>query len=398
MEIIIHRYGSICEPDLIDAFRSCGITVIEDSREIYQKSISREERIRDLGSLILTHQASFVFSINFFPYISEICERMKLLYVSLIVDCPVLELFSNSIKNGCNRIFLFDHMQYQRFYPENPECIYYLPLAANTDRWDKILECVTAEDENKYQCEISFVGSLYKEKSPLSRICLDKIHDESAKRLIEEQLKGEGDLFFDKRIPESLVDAIRCKDASFFRVENAFQDTDEYVAANYYLGMQASCLERIRTLTELGREFQVDLYTKSDTSDLAHIPKIRCRGEAATHYEMPKVFYFSKINLNITMYSIQSGLSQRIWDVLGCGGFLLTDYQSEIPEYFTIGKDLDCFENVMELKEKAAYYLAHEDIRKDIANNGFQKVRAGHTYIHRICYIFNILFGCGHML
>ena len=106
MNMIIHRYGSICEPDLIDAFHTCGITVIEDCSEINSKNISPEERIRSFGELLLTSQAAFAFSVNFFPYISEICEKLHVPYVSLSVDCPVLELFSVSIRNRCNRIFL----------------------------------------------------------------------------------------------------------------------------------------------------------------------------------------------------------------------------------------------------------------------------------------------------
>ena len=92
------------------------------------------------------------------------------------------------------------------------------------------------------------------------------------------------------------------------------------------------------------------------------------------------------------MHSIQSGLPQRIWDVLGCGGFLLTDYQSEIPEYFTIGKELECYEDISELKEKAAYYLDHDDIRREIADNGFRKVKALHTYIHRVYSMLKTIF------
>ena len=100
MKIIIHRYGSICEPDIIEAFQACNITVIEDSAEIRQKSISSETRISVLGKLVLTHRPVFVFSINFFPYISEICERLGVLYVSLSVDCPVLNCSPVLSKTG----------------------------------------------------------------------------------------------------------------------------------------------------------------------------------------------------------------------------------------------------------------------------------------------------------
>lgn len=392
MEIIIHRYGSICEPDLVDAFRSCGITVIEESREIYQKSISHEERISELSKLILTHQTAFVFSINFFPYISEICERLRVLYVCLSVDCPVLELFSSSIRNKCNRIFLFDYMQYQRFCPENPECIFYLPLAVNTDRWEKVLAGVTKEDEIRYGSRISFVGSLYKEKSPLLRLSLDDYNRGIAEGIVESQVRVPEYSFLEDAVSESLIEAIRCRDESYYQLKDGFERTDAFVAAHYYLGMHVSYLKRLRILSELGKEFPVDLYTNSDVSELGSVSGIRCRGEVSTHREMPKVFYCSKINLNITMHSIQSGLPQRIWDVLGCGGFLLTDYQSEIPEYFTIGKELECYEDISELKEKAAYYLDHDDIRREIADNGFRKVKARHTYIHRVYSMLKTIF------
>ena len=139
MEIIFHRYGSICEPDIMEAFQSLGLTVIEEDAEIYQKSIEPEKRISMLAEAILTHQTSFVFSINYFPYISQVCERLHVLYLCLSVDCPVLELFSKTIRNGCNRIFLFDYEQYEQIRGENADNIFYLPLGANVARWDQVI-------------------------------------------------------------------------------------------------------------------------------------------------------------------------------------------------------------------------------------------------------------------
>ena len=127
MEILFHRYGSICEPDIIEAFRSLGVMVDEEDSEIHQKNISGDVRIKILAERILTKKPAFVFSINYFPYISEVCQKLNVLYVCLSVDCPVLEFFSNSIHNDCNRIFLFDYNQYLQFKDENPECIFYYP-------------------------------------------------------------------------------------------------------------------------------------------------------------------------------------------------------------------------------------------------------------------------------
>ena len=106
---------------------------------------------------------------------------------------------------------------------------------------------------------------------------------------------------------------------------------------------------------------------------------------------MPRIFHASRINLNITMRPIESGLSLRIWDVLGCGGFLLTNYQSEIPEYFEIGRDLETYDSMEELEQKAAYYLTHEEERLEIALHGYEKVSMLHTYEIRIAEMIRIL-------
>ena len=268
MKIVFHRYGSICEPDLIDSFTRCGLSVIEDDTEIHQKSITAEERIRLLGEQILTHKPAFVFSINFFPYISEICERLHTLYVALSVDCPVLELFSVSIRNKCNRIFLFDYMQYQKFHPENPDCIFYLPLAVNTNRWDTVLKELTPADYEKYTCDVSFVGSLYTEKSPLDKLPMDEFSQGYIDGLTAAQLNVSGYNFLEEAVSPSFIERLRQSDPAFYCPTDSFTDTGAYVAAHYYLGMHVSALDRILTLQALGSRQAIDIYTGSDTSVL----------------------------------------------------------------------------------------------------------------------------------
>ncbi len=386
MEIIFHRYGSICEPDIIDAFSTLGITVIEEDTEVYQKAIPPAERVRLIGEQILAHQPAFVFSINYFPYISQVCDRLHILYACLSVDCPVLELFSETLRNKCNRIFLFDHNQYLQFRNENPDCIFYLPLGTNVARWD---ECLSGDSNHKECYDISFVGSLYTEKSPYADLPLSDFDRGFGDGLIEAQLKMPGLSLIEESLTPSLISALKAANNNFYMLPDAIKDTDAYVASNYYLGMQASSLERIRILNSLAEHFQVDLFTRSDTSALSGV---RCHGGISTHREMPLVFYQSKINLNITIRPIQTGLPERIWDILGCRGFLLSNYQMEYPEHLEIGKDLDCYENVQELKEKAAYYLARDDLRHEIAFHGYQTVKKKHTCLHRIIQMLRQIY------
>ena len=131
----------------------------------------------------------------------------------------------------------------------------------------------------------------------------------------------------------------------------------------------------------LGSYFCVDLYTGSSTSDL---PMVRNKGLANTFTEMPLVFHESRINLNITSKSIRSGLPLRIFDILSCQGFVLTNYQSEIDNCFDIGADLEVYSSTDELLEKSRYYLTHENERAEIAYHGWETLKKYHTYMHRL--------------
>lgn len=102
---------------------------------------------------------------------------------------------------------------------------------------------------------------------------------------------------------------------------------------------------------------------------------------------MPIVFQNSKINLNMTLRSIHTGIPLRAMDIMGCGGFLLTNYQEDFLEYFEPNVDYVYYSGQRELLDLADYYLAHEEERIEIARNGYQKVKAGHTYRHRVEFL-----------
>ena len=43
-----------------------------------------------------------------------------------------------------------------------------------------------------------------------------------------------------------------------------------------------------------------------------------------------------------------------------------------------------CFDGVEDLGEKSGYYLEHEKERREIAHNGYAKVKQHHSYVNRI--------------
>lgn len=382
MNILVYRYGSICEPDIINALTKAGLTVIEESTEITDKKLTSAQRLHLVENILKTEHPVFVFSINFYPVIAEICHIYKTPYLCWTVDSPVPELFSESIKLPTNRIFLFDRAQHDCFAHYNPECIFHLPLASCTERFDKVIQTITDADRKAYSSDISFVGSLYSEKNPMHQ--LNDLPDYAKgyiNALVESSLKICGYNPVENAMTDSLAQTIKSCAPAFYSPGATVANPDRYIAAHSYVGMQIAETERIRTLNILAQFFNVDLYTRSDITPLQDV---RTHGGVASLTEMPKIFNLSKINLNMTIKPIQTGLPLRIFDILGCGGFLMTNYQTELTEHFEIGVDLEAYASKEELVDKCAYYLEHEDERKQIALNGYRKVCEGHTYIHRV--------------
>jgi spore maturation protein CgeB len=237
-------------------------------------------------------------------------------------------------------------------------------------------------DWERYAADVSFVGSLYTEKCKYNGMeeNLPPYLRGYVNGIMEAQLKVYGYNFIQEALPDAMIQALK-QSIGWFPLGSDYRENDRAIIAQEYIGVKCSELERRRLLSALGKKLPVHLYTLSDTSELVGVIN---RGPAHSRLDMPMIFKCSKINLNITAKTIRSGLSQRVFDVLGAGGFLIMNYQSEIPEYFEVGKDLDVYDSEEDLLNKCEYYLEHEAERLEIARNGYEKVKKMHTYPIRI--------------
>lgn len=390
MNILIYRYGSICEPDIITGFQELGNHVDEITAEIYNKNLLPSEGVVLLKNKLLSKSYDFVFSVNFFPFISEVCNIFQIRYLCWTVDSPVMELYSNSVTNQWNRIFLFDQAQYDEFASRNPEYIFHLPLASNPARWNRVISDASLHNIERFSSEISFVGSLYTEKSPYDRLKNAPSYLSGyLNGIMAAQLKIYGYNFLEELLTDDMVQTFRKHLPGFYTPPENFRRNDRIAMARIYLEPKVSAMERVLVMKLLGSHYPVNLYTGSDTTGL---PVKNC-GLVKTLTEMPLVFHYSKINLNITSKSIHAGLPLRIFDVLGCGGFLLTNYQTELTNYFTPGTDLDVYTSEDDLLTKTEYYLTHEKDRMEIAHNGYETTKKYHNYPERLLQMISLAYG-----
>ena len=134
-------------------------------------------------------------------------------------------------------------------------------------------------------------------------------------------------------------------------------------------------MEMLRRLTR----YNVRLYTwKTEQEAVRGKLDVQTYGSLDAFEEMPKAYYLSSINLNVTLPSIRSGIPLRVFEIMAAGGFVLTNYQPELEELFAVGKEIEVFRSFDEMEDKVRYYLTHEKERLMITLKGYQRVREQH--------------------
>lgn len=322
----------------------------------------------------------FVFSFNFFPVAAKVCNDCVIKYVSWIYDTPFLLLYSRYTMLDTNYIYFFDKALYRDFKMHGLKNAFYLPMAAPVECYDKIK--ITDGTKERYGSEISFVGSTYNEDRQDFFQYIDGVNEYTSGYL-KAIMKMQGELYGSFILEELLTDNIIRELQRVCPIQRGEDEweTDAWIYANYFLARRITGDQRREQLELLGKNFEVKLYAPEQAPDISNVV---CCGPVDYVSEMPIVFKSSKINLNMTLRSIHTGMPLRAMDIMGCGGFLLTNYQEDFLEYFEPGIDYVFFSSQQELLELADYYLNHEEERQEIARNGYHKVKAGHTYRNRV--------------
>ena len=382
MKLLFYRYGSICEPDIIQGFYELGHEIITCDDQITHPDRSISESVSLVSNLLLEHPVDFVFSINFFPFLSEVCNIFHLRYLSWTVDSPVMELYSAAISNDWNRMFLFDKAQYEEFSHYNLAHIFHLPLAANVSNKELLFKQTPNSMHQKFAHDIAFVGSLYTEKCPYDKLINPPAYLKGyLDAIMASQEKIYGYYFISDLLSDTIIDAFKEHLPNFYEYPGKSYLTDRETLSQLYIGNKITALERLHTMEALTAIHPVDIYTGSDTNSFMNLTN---HGFANSVTEMPLIFHNAGINLNTTSKAIRSGLPQRIFDILSCGGFVLTNYQSELADLFHPGEDLAVYGSLDELQELSVYYLSHDKLRSEMAMAGLDPLKEHHSYELRL--------------
>ena len=394
MNILIYEWKNLGIDDICETFAKSGHSYhIISTDSIHDRN--NPDFDLTFSQNVESTQYDCVFSFNYNPIVSNNCKKYNLPYIALVYDSPLISLYSYTIINPCNYVFLFDYKMYSELKNAGINTVYYAPLAVNVERLDKMfLESVQGTQHLKnmkkeFSCDISFIGSMYNEKhnlfdrmtslSPYTKGYLDA--------LMQAQMRVYGEYFVQDLLTSEITEDMQ-KSVPVEPNKDGVE-TAEYIYAHYFIARKIASIERVKLLNSVSSNFNTRLYTHNATPEL---PLIHNMGGVDYYDAMPYVFHNSSVNLNISLRSIRTGIPLRCLDIMGAGGFLLSNYQEDFYRHFTPDEDMVLYTSEEDLLQKCAYYLSHDKERQQIAANGYGKIKEQHTFDVRMKEIFDIVF------
>lgn len=379
MKILIYDMVSFTIHDIIDYLKKAG----HEYKLIYYSFTNKFEDdffCERFQKYLAEEKYDIVFSVNFFPLVAQICYQQRIRYVSWTYDSPLDIRLQNYFSYDTNYIFLFDKIEVTRYRSMGFEQVYHQPLATNTSRFDALT--FTAAQRTQYSADVSFIGRLY--ESPLDQLIagVSPYIKGYIEGIIQAQLRVYGYYLVDDLLTNDLLDAVNTALQKYSQATSSLN----IAGLSFAIASQVTNMERTFLLEQMGALYNTKLYT-TDTWSF-HSPVQNC-GTAKYNTAMPGIFRYSKLNLNPTLRSIQSGIPLRALDIMGAKGVLFSNYQPELAEHFENDKDVIMYSSMEEAFDKADFYLHHSDILPTIANNGYQKVKKQFNYPLNLQQIFN---------
>lgn len=378
MKILFYDMGSYTYQDFIFYLKKAG----HQCKTVYYRFSDRfEDDFFDCRfSRYLTEDSyDAVISVNFFPLVARQCEKHNIPYLAWCYDSPLEERLKEYFSCETSYVFLFDRIEVEQYRREGYTRVFHLPLAVNTGRLDALT--FSPAQIAAWRADVSFVGKLY--DSPLEALLCpaDEYCKGFVEGLIQAQLRVYGYNFLEDLITDELLERLN---DSFRKIGQTAVSLNRRGLA-FAIAAQITHLERTFLIEQMGELYDTHFYS-AQPYDFA--TPVKSCGLVKYLTEMPGVFRYSRINLCPTLKSIQSGIPLRSLDILGAGGLLLSNYQPELAEYFEDERDVLLYESMEDAFVKADYYLKHEDLRKEIALNGYRKVCEEFSYPDRIREMF----------
>ncbi|WP_022777574.1 glycosyltransferase family protein [Butyrivibrio sp. AE3009] len=360
-----------------------------DSLELSCKTLDYDENeIVKIVKYIKSNPYDIALTMNFSPTVSAACKELEIPYASWIYDCPLQSLYSKEAQNKTNHFFIFDKYLMNNCIERGLPNVNYLPLASNISRMGQLK--IDVADETAYSCDISFVGMQYVDgRYAYYRANLDEaLRDQLNSIAFNMMGKWDGKDRIHNTMSEDLIDAM---------VALSDEDPGDKLGLPSRLYFEEVVMARAVAYTERRlmmeqiaglnpRWYGANAEPKDQIAGVDYHPFLTYNDK------LPKAYNLSRINLSTSLHSIFSGLPLRTFDIIGAGGFILTNYQPETEELFEIGKEIVVYHSFEEMAALAKFFLTHESARMAILLAGYERVCRDYTYPVAVKKILDSVF------
>jgi spore maturation protein CgeB len=106
---------------------------------------------------------------------------------------------------------------------------------------------------------------------------------------------------------------------------------------------------------------------------------------------LAQVYGQTAVSINATSLQMPTTVNQRVFDIPQAGGFVLTDDQEDLHALFEVGHEVVTYQDGRQLADLAAFYRRRPELRRQITARAQRRIRACHTYPHRLQTILSTL-------
>lgn len=325
------------------------------------------------------HKCSILFTINEWGLdtegvIHDFLLRRSIVHLNWCVDDPFFEeiILRKKFRPSSLRIDFVSDKDYLPEMNSRGYHAYFLPLATDPTLF--------FPQNRPYINDVAFVGSSYlnqiSEFSNMAPTFVESMIPSIASILKENLLNNEVDL--ERLLHDKISASPRPQNCSIKK-------------ALFICKHLAGFLYRKEIVSELAKSYD-NFAVYGDNGWLSCI-KNKLHKTIGYGNELREIYNGTRINIDINRVVIRNGFTQRVFDVLACRSFLITSTKPLIREFFETEnkKEIVTFSTAEELTDLVRFFLNHESQLKAIAQRGYEKILAAHTYKHRIQQIFRIV-------
>ena len=307
--------------------------------------------------------AELVVSVGYIPGLPEVLAEQGLRHLIWEVD-PALDLVNRATGPvHTTRVFTYRQAQV-RAYEDAGFQAEFRPLCSDPNKRRGI--ALSQADQAQFGAPVAFVGASMQENAQRYRRIMHALLSKAGRSLEELDDRLAAQAARPQRFV--LMDLVE---------DPALQVPD--LDLRVLVGEIAAAEQRmnfLRALLPLG----LKVWGDSGWSELG----AAYQGPAGHDHALTRIYNAAQVHVDIGRIYQNDIVTMRVFDVLACGGLLITQDSPALRGLFTPGEHLLAVNTPQEMHDAVVWALAHPDESRMIARAGQARVLARHTFSHRL--------------